>query len=317
VTVGHEAQDANPQASCAFIFPGQDAPRARMGLDFASHSALADALLDQATEITGIDVRRALEHGGPLLDRTSVLQPVITAVLLGVAGELLQQGVRPAFVAGHSLGELAAWSAAGAIAPGAAVVAAATRGRLMEREARLHPGGMLALTGITQEILQEALACGRARGRMDVAARNAIDVWVVTGEESALRAVAARFPATRLSASGPWHSPALADAVDALRVALTNILREPARAGFIANRTGRAVENEDDIPELLAGQLVRPVAWLETLDFLASAEVTDIVVVGPARPHAALARSRLGKRARVWTTETADEFSSAMEALRS
>jgi [acyl-carrier-protein] S-malonyltransferase len=225
--------------------------------------------------------------------------------------------VRPAFVAGHSLGEIAAWSAAGVIAPEAAITVAATRGRLMEREAGLHPGGMLALTKITQETLQEALACGRARGRMDVAAHNAVDEWVVTGEESALRAVAAHFPSTRLSASGPWHSPAMAGAVDELRTALASMSREPARACFITNRTGRVIENEADIPELLAGQLVRPVAWLATLDFLATAEVTDVVVVGPARPHAALARSRLGKRACVWTTETADELSSVVEALRS
>lgn len=304
-------------ARCAFIFPGQDAPRARMGLDFAARSATTAKLLDLATEVTGIDLRGALERGGPALDRTSVLQPMIVAVLLGVSCDLLQQGLRPAFVAGHSLGEIAAWSATGAIAPEAAVEAAATRGRLMEREARLHPGGMMALTRISEETLHEALACGRARGRLDLAARNAIDEWVVTGEESALRAVAARFPATRLSASGPWHSPAMADAVDKLRAELADIPRKPAHARFIANRTGCAVEDESEIPELLAGQLVRPVAWLKTLDFLATAEMTDIVVIGPARPHAALARARLGERARVWTTETIDEFSSAMEALRS
>jgi [acyl-carrier-protein] S-malonyltransferase len=302
---------------CAFIFPGQDAPQARLGLDFAAQSATAAALLDLAAEITGIDVRRALAHGGPALERTSVLQPVIVAVLLGVSRELLRQGTRPAFVAGHSLGELAAWSATGAIAPEAAVAAAATRGRLMEREAHLHPGGMVALSKITEATLHEALACGRTRGRLDLAARNAIDTWVVTGEESALRAVAARFSATRLSASGPWHSPALANAVDELRAALLSIVREPARARLLANRTGRPVEDEAEIPELLAGQLIRPVAWLETLDFLAASEVTDIVVIGPARPHATLARSRLGGRARVWTTETVDEFSFAVEALRS
>jgi [acyl-carrier-protein] S-malonyltransferase len=288
-----------------------------MGLDFTSRSMLASTLLDHAAGITGIDVRCALERGGPALERTSVLQPVLTAMLLGMAGELLQQGVRPVFVAGHSLGEIAAWSAAGAITPESAIEAAATRGQLMERVSQLHPGGMLALTRSTEETLNQALACGRTRGRMDMAARNAVDEWVVSGEESALRAVAARFPSTRLSASGPWHSPVMADAVDELLAALTNIRREPARARFVANRTGRAVENEDDIPELLAGQLVRPVAWLETLDFLAAAEVADIVVIGPARPHAALARSRLGKQARVWNTETADEFSCALEALRS
>jgi len=313
VTVGHGSLGAG----CAFIFPGQDAPRARMGLDLAARSASAAALLDQASELTRINVRQALERGGPGLDRTSVLQPVIVAVLLGVAGELVRQGLSPAFVAGHSLGEIAAWSATGAIAPEAAIAVAGTRGRLMEREARLHPGGMLALTGISQETLEQALACGRARGRLDLAARNATDEWVVTGEESALRAVAARFPSTRLSSPGPWHSPSLADAEGELRAALMAIPRAPAGARFIANHTGRAVENEADIPGLLAGQLTRPVAWLETLDFLAASDVTDMVVVGPVRPHAALARARLGGRVQVWTSETIDKISSAAEALRS
>jgi len=286
-----------------------------MGLALAARSAPAAALLDRASQATGIDVRRALERGGPALERTSVLQPSIVAVLLGVAGEIARAGVQPALVAGHSLGEIAAWSAAGCIASAAAVDAAATRGRLMEREARLHPGGMLALPGATPETVKQALACGRARGRLDLAARNTVDEWVVTGEESALRAVAARYPSTRLAATGPWHSPVLADAADELRVALRAIPREPAHARFVANRIGRAVEREDEIPDLLAGQLIHPVAWLETLEFLAGAEVTDVVVVGPARPHVTFARSHLGERARVWTTETGDELSSAMEAL--
>jgi [acyl-carrier-protein] S-malonyltransferase len=288
-----------------------------MGLELAARSAPAAALLDRAAEAAGVDLRRALERGGPALERTSVLQPVLTAVLLGVAEEIARAGVRPALLAGHSLGEIAAWSAAGCIAPAAAVDAAATRGRLMEREARLHPGGMLALPGATKEILDQALACGRVRGRLDLAARNTMDEWVVTGEESALRAVAARHPSTRLPAAGPWHSPALVDAVDELRAALTAIPREPGRARFIANRTGRVVEREADIPNLLADQLTHPVAWLETLEYLAEAEVTDIVVVGPARPHATFARSHLGERARIWTTETGAELSCALEALRS
>jgi [acyl-carrier-protein] S-malonyltransferase len=299
---------------CAFVFPGQDAPRPGMGLALASRSPLAAALLQRAGQVTGVDVHRLLERGGPALQATSVLQPVTIAVLLGIAGEFAQ--VRPALVAGHSLGEIAAWSAAGCISSMAAVDVAGTRGRLMEREARLHPGGLLALTGATEAIFNQALACGRSRGRLDLAARNSVHEWVVTGEEPALRAVAASFPSTRLAATGPWHSPIMADAVDELRTALTSIPCEPGHARFITNRTGFVV-GEIDIPDLIAGQLVRPVAWLETLDTLAEAGVTDVVVMGPSKPHAVFARSRLGKNVRVWTTETDYEISSAQEALRS
>ena len=302
----------------AWLFPGQGAQQPGMGVALAARSPRAAALLEHAARAAGgVAVARVLARGEPTMDRSSFLQPVLTAIALGVAGELFAAGLRPALVAGHSLGEVAAWSAAGCISAEDAVAAASVRGRLMERAAQAHPGSMLALVAANQAAVAEALACGRARGEIVLAARNSVDQWVLSGDAAALRAVAAAFPATHLPVQGPWHSPAMAAAADPWLAALLAIPRARAQAGFVANRDGRLVADEERIPHLLAGQLTHPVAWWETMNTLGEAGVTCAVLVGPGKALRGLLRRHFGERLRLLLTEDESDLSSTIEVLRS
>jgi len=283
----------------AFVFPGQ-------GMQEPGMSAMLMRGTPERTYLeraVGSDVSRALERGGPQLERTDVLQPTLVAASLAVASQLSHAGVHPHIVAGHSVGEIAALAVAGGISSEEAVDVAATRGRLMAREAGAHPGGMLALLQATEESAHAALALGSRLGTVDLAAVNAPDQWVLSGETRPLEAIAAQFSSYRLPVAGAWHSKLMAGALPELLRGFQGLAIRPLRASLLLNRDGRPAVDVSTLPEILAGQLVRPVYWARTLATLHDLEVTDIVTVGPGRVLRGLIRKSLGDRVRIHMTE--------------
>ncbi len=264
----------------ALLFGGQGSETPHMGQQLASEHATARALLEHATAIASGDPRR-----------TSVLQPLLTAVGLGAAAALADAGIEPAFVAGHSLGEISAWSVAGTLSAIDAIELAATRGRAMEREAALHPGGMLAVS-CEELALRELL---RGVESVVVAAHNAPRDWTLSGDTRSLAQIASRVTTTKLPVGGAWHSPAMAGAVADVRAAARTRCRGVPRPIVVTNRTGTLAPPDADISELLAEQLVRPVQWTTTLRSLAAAGVTRYVIAGPGTILRGLVYKTLGR----------------------
>ena len=301
--------------SVAFLFPGQGVDAVAACHDWVRHSAGVRGLMEVTASAVGLSADELLDGGGRHFSRTEVVQPVLAALCLGIHQELRSVGIRPGFVAGHSFGEIPASAAAGFFADDAAVGLAALRGRLMAREASKRPGGMLALVGIQRETVEAALTIGRAFGEVHLAAWNAPNEWVVTGEPEALRRIAAQYRSVPLAVAGAWHGPQMAPAVEELRRALQEAAQSRPAASFVCNRSGLPVDDPEDIPDLLAEQLVRPVLWAKTLETLADAGVADFVTVGPGKVLRAQVRRTLGSRARVLGTESPEDFSQTVEAL--
>jgi [acyl-carrier-protein] S-malonyltransferase len=299
----------------ALLFPGQ-APKHLLSAvaDTASDPA-GRALLDRAAAAAQVPYSRLLERGGRALDRTEILQPVLTAVALHAARALLDAGIVAHAVAGHSLGELAAWSAAGALTPDDAVDLAALRGRLMAREADRSPGGLLALLDGSDAAIARAFAAGSPHGHLAIAAWNAPDEIVLTGAPAALAAAAAVVPARPIPVAGAWHSPAMAGAVEELRRALHSAPRSPLACPLVANRDGR-VAAEDTIADLLAEQLTHPICWTRTLETLSELGITDHVTAGPGAVLRGLLRKCRGADTRVHGTEDAADRRRTLAALR-
>jgi [acyl-carrier-protein] S-malonyltransferase len=300
--------------SVAFLFPGQGTEHVGMGLDLEARWPAAAALIAYAGRAAGVDARALLARGGRDLERTDVIQPLLVATCLAFEQVLREAGIRPAFVAGHSVGELAAWSSAGGIEATTAIDLAAVRGRLMAREAARHPGGMLALPDADEGTVAAALACGSEHGAVVLAAHNAPRQWVLTGDAPALRAIASAFPATRLPVKGAWHGPAMAGAVDELREVLRSAPTSPLRSRFVGNASGELL-GDDGVADSLAAQLIRPVRWTRVLETLVRAGVTQVVTIGPGKILRALARQTLGDGVRVHTTEDAGDLERALKSL--
>lgn len=289
-----------------------------MGLEVGCAYAGARELLDCAASVLpllGIDLLRQLERGGPALTRTEVIQPLLVAVGLGAALALLEAGVRPAFVAGHSLGELSAWAAAGGVSARTSIRLAALRGQRMADEASRSPGGMVALPPLEAWALEALLGRAAEVGGLEPAAHNAPGEWVVSGPTAALE-LAMRVPgAQRLRVAGPWHSRWMAGAVEPLRSAFGEAESRPPDAALIVNRSGAVVTTPASLPTLLAEQLVRPVRWAETLESLARAGVTDVVIAPPGRVLRGLLFKNPVLQARVHSLEDPADLTSTIEAL--
>jgi [acyl-carrier-protein] S-malonyltransferase len=299
----------------ALLFPGQASKNLLAAVALAAADPAGRALLDHAATAAKVPFPVLLERGGRALERTEILQPVLTAVALHAARALVDAGLTPSAVAGHSLGELAAWSAAGAVTPGDAIDLAALRGRLMAREAERSPGGLLALLDGSDAAIARALAAGSPHGSLTIAAWNAPDEIVLTGPHAALAAAAAVVPSRLIPVAGPWHGPAMAGAVEELRRALHATTRRPLVCAFLANRDGRAAA-ADAIPDLLAEQLTHPICWTRTLETLSVLGITDHVTAGPGAVLRGLARKCLGANTRVHGTEDTADRRRTLAALR-
>lgn len=278
-------------ARTAFLFPGQGAETSGA---LRIRPGPVTRLLARASRALGVDIARVVARGDPLLGRTEIAQPALIAVCLGIAEELAGRGVLPDAVAGHSLGELAAVAAAGCLSAEQAVDLAVERGRLFAEAARDAPGALVAVRVDDAPTLARLLDLGRAQGRITVAAHNAPTQWVLSGDRSALTAVAVATPATFLPTGGAWHSQAMAPVEDRWLHLLRAANLRPTRCTLIVNRRGAAVEPGDDLAVLLAGQLTRPIAWVETLETLTTLGVNRWITVGPGKALRGLCRETLG-----------------------
>jgi [acyl-carrier-protein] S-malonyltransferase len=204
-----------------------------------------------------------------------------------------EQGFVADFLAGHSLGELAAWAFAGAMTLEDAVEIAAVRGRAMGRVARVHEGGMVALTDIDETGLQRVLAIGRAKGGLDPAVYNAPREVVITGTLPALQAVVPLCQSRRLNVTGPWHSPLMEEAKPEFAAALQALsIRQDIRP-VVSGLDGACLDDTREMVPRLLAQLTEPLRWTAVLATLASLGVKHFVVAGPGRALRYLVRRNL------------------------
>jgi [acyl-carrier-protein] S-malonyltransferase len=284
--------------SDVFLFPGQGLLPSRMGGESLRRQGPVRTLLERASSALGMDLAGLIAAGSVQLAKTEVGQPAVVAFSLGLALELEASGVQAVATAGHSLGEVAAFSFAGCLEPEEAIDCVLERGRLMASAVRQRPGGMAAVLVSTETEVQAALAFGATAGRLELAAHNSPHEWVLTGDDAALRLVGSRFETVPLRVAGPWHSQAMAEVSAAWRRTLARRTWRRPRIRLVANVTGRAVVADDDLVEVLVGQLTRPVRWAETMQTL-RAGTARWHVFGHGRALRALCRANLGERADV------------------
>jgi acyl transferase domain-containing protein len=260
--------------SDVFLFPGQGSEN--------ELPPIARPLLARVSAAVGVDVAALIAKGRPELARVEIAQPALIAIELSLA---LESDVKPALVAGHSAGELAAFCIAGCMGPEEAVDLAISRARCQAEAAATVPGTMVALHA------------ERPPDGVEVAAHNTPDEWVLTGDRPALAALATRFATVPLAVGGPWHSRAMESAAERWRPHLQRVRWRRPHTTLIVNATG--AELDGDPADALLGQLTRPVRWAETMQTLARLGGTRWHVFGPGRVMRGLCRANLGRDAEV------------------
>ena len=303
----------------AFLSPPQS-PRGLLEVvEWVPSLPRGHELLALATRDAGITPSDLPVRGGRALEATAVLQPVLVAVTLAIAEELVSRGISPRFVAGLSLGQVAAAAIAGHVTPEDAIAFASLRGRLMHREAARFPGAMATLTGSDPQLFDTALALGRRHGYLTVAGENAADEISLAGDPRAIAAVVAELGAQPIDALGPWHSERMRGAVDELRAFLVGRVRAP-RAGLpklVIDRDGSVVEPDADLATVLAEQVAHATRWHATMQTLAAAGVSRVITLGPGAVLRYLARKNLGRAVRIAGSASLRELEATASLPRS
>jgi [acyl-carrier-protein] S-malonyltransferase len=254
------------------------------------------------------------------LIKTQYLQPALTAVALGAASFLADEGVAPEIVVGHSAGEVAAASVAGHLNYESACGLSADRGRAMSKAARARPGGMVAVRG-SADLLHGVVKDASLAGEVYVGGQTTEDTHLVTGESAALRTAASHQGVSRLPVSGPWHSPLMKTACQELDDRFESAI-EDAEQGptWVSNQTGMDARSHDravSVSELLLAQLTSPMKLHQSIEFMLAKGVTDVVVLGPGRALSHIVKRHLDERptVRVHSTSSLQELQCVVREL--
>jgi [acyl-carrier-protein] S-malonyltransferase len=274
--------------SLAILFSPQGSQAVGMGHALSEVAPAARAIFEAADQALGWSVSD-LAWNGPeeRLNDTRWTQPALLTTSVA-ALEALRSRVelRPAFVAGHSVGEYAALVAAGVLAFADALRLVARRGELMAEQS--GSGGMTAVIGLDRRDVQRAIESVTSPAEVVVANDNAPGQVVLSGTTSGLAAVedALRQAGARrlipLNVSGPFHSPHMAPVGDALARAFENVEWRDAAIPVISNVTAEPEHNADRLCNLLAEQVRSPVEWVASVRRLVAEGVDTVVECGPS-----------------------------------
>jgi len=294
-------------AKIALVFPGQGSQYVGMGRAFCEADPDCRQIIAQAERASGLAIGR-LCFEGPLdeLTLTVNLQPAVVAVDICAWLALAKAGVKPAAVAGHSLGEYPALVAAGALSAEQCLELVSLRGRLMDREASAHPGAMSAIMGLTPE--QVAQLCADAGGVLQPANYNTGSQTVITGAAEAVARANALAKergakAIPLKVSGAWHSPLMAAAGRDMAAALAAVDFAPLACAIAPNLTGQPTLDAKQAKAALLDQLTSPVRWVQSVEALVATGVDVFVEAGPKNVLAGLIKKIAPETARVFNVE--------------
>ncbi len=286
------------QLPIALLFPGQGVQRPGMGQKLYERYPAAQEVFLAAEEILDMPIRRLCFEGpAEELNRTEVIQPAVMTVCWA-AYEVWRQsyGLENVVVlAGHSLGEIGALAASGAIPWEAALLLVKERGRIMAQAAEERPGGMIAIVGLDEAVVEGIRAQAAEHGELWIANRNADVQFVLSGEMPAVEAAerlalaAGARRALILTIPLPAHTPLMEGAAAAFRAIIDRVPFRSPRLPILANASGEALATVDGLRQELAFHLQRPVEWARTMVNLQAMRVGTVVELGPGRVLATLA----------------------------
>lgn len=271
----------------AYLFPGQGSQFPGMGKDLFDRFEIAKEMFQASDEILGFDLSTILVEGSKEdLQQTRVTQPaiflhsVITAKVMGV-------DFQPDAVAGHSLGEFSALTAAGAIDFESGLKLVSKRAEAMQKACNLSEGTMAAVLGLEDNIVEEI--CQQTAGVVVAANYNCPGQLVISGSLDAitsacddLKAAGAR-RALVLPVGGAFHSPLMEPARTELANAIDSTNFSAPLCPIYQNTTASAVSDPEEIQKNLIAQLTAPVRWTQSVNAMIEAGITNYIEVGPGK----------------------------------
>lgn len=281
----------------AFVFPGQGSQSVGMLTPFAGDSVVTD-IVARASKALGQDIGKLIAEGpAEELGLTVNTQPcMLTAGYACFAAWQAAGGPAPVMMAGHSLGEYTALTAAGVFTLDDAVQLVRFRAQAMQEAVPVGTGGMAAILGLSDEQVRAACAEAAQGDVVEAVNFNAPSQVVIAGHKAAVERAceaAKRLGAKRavpLAVSAPFHSSLIRPASDKLRERLATMALATPQVAVI-NNVDVAIENDAArIRDALARQAAGAVRWVEIIQKMAAAGVTHVIEMGPGKVLSGLAK---------------------------
>jgi [acyl-carrier-protein] S-malonyltransferase len=279
----------DPQTT-AFVFPGQGSQKVGMGKELAAAHPEARRVFEEAEETLGVPLSK-IAWEGPEAELNDTINTQPALLVHSVAAlrvfEKMHPVFKPAHVAGHSLGELSAAVAAGALAYPSALRLVRRRGELMKEAGIKSPGGMAAILGLDIAALEKVCAEASTGGEVvQVANDNCPGQVVISGHSGAVtramegaKAAGAK-RALPLAVSIAAHSPLMESAQEAFYDAVVLAPIKDSEIPLIGNVDAMPLKNAVDIGADFQAQLTSRVRWTETIQAMRKAGVTTFVELG-------------------------------------
>lgn len=271
----------------AMIFPGQGSQKVGMGSEHYKSDTIFRGIVDEADELLGYPLSKIMFEGpSDTLRQTEYTQPAIYVHSYGLFKTI---GIEPDMVAGHSLGEFTALTAAGVLSFEAALGLVSLRGKKMQEAGEQHPGTMAAIIGMDDEVVDRI--CEQATkliGKPVVPANyNCPGQLVISGDVDAVHKAVdlAKEQGCRLAkilpVSGAFHSPLMKSAYEALQKKLDDTVFSMASCPVFSNYTALPTTKPEELKKNVLEQLLNPVRWTQTLKHMHQDGANEFVEVGP------------------------------------
>jgi [acyl-carrier-protein] S-malonyltransferase len=315
----------------AFVFPGQGSQEVGMGMALAAAYPEASATLAEAESAFASAANgapgsaaaslRAMLAEGPeeRLTLTEHAQPAILAVSVAAARVLAAQGIEPAFVAGHSLGEYSAHVAAGTFSLSDGVAIVRRRGRYMQESVPVGTGAMAAVLGLETALVEQACREAAEGDVVSPANLNAPGQVAIAGHAAAVARASDRAKAlgarrvVPLTVSAPFHCALMKPAQDRLEPELRGLSTRAPHVPVVANVDAEPKRDPGAAVEALIRQVSSTVRWQQVVERLAAEGVTTFVEVGPGTVLAGLIK-RIRKDAQVVSFSGPDQLDAVRAA---
>jgi len=276
----------------AFVFPGQGSQSVGMGKELYENFSIAKNIFHEVDDSLGLTLSKIIFEG-PLEDLTLTknTQPALMATSIAFLAVILHESGKDIadlckYVAGHSVGEYAALTAAKSISIEDTAKLLKARGLAMQNSS--SGGAMAASLGLSIEALEEVVKAANEYGICDIANDNSSSQVVISGEEQAIDFAIIKIKESggkgiKLNVSGPFHSRLMKDAQNTMQRELGLVTIQEPVIPIVLNVTASESMGIDEIKASLVSQVAGRVRWRETMQYLANKKIDTIVEIGPGK----------------------------------